>query len=245
MDEYNKILTLTDSEDVQLSQSFKDLLHTHLVLGQTRWVCRHGTLSEGHDKITPSHRYYQAIKEMWYIGQSMQNLKANAKLYRADILDAEEKLADPDIKESDKLRAEAKKLQAETNLVDALIGVEDKTRMLDEYNKVRLELKDEVEARYPQGIEQAEPDNWKALLDYRMLRGVNPNNHERVENIPLPPEEKLLASQQWGRYDAAAAMLAGSGKTDFKSLEGLKNTIKNIAVTTQNKRLIDARKKGK
>src|SRR5882672_8198100 len=93
MDPYSKILELSSDSKIELAQSFKDKLHTHLVLGQTRHVCRYGTLSDGHEKITPSQRYYQSIKEMYYLSSNMRNQKAMAMVAQADLMDAEAELS--------------------------------------------------------------------------------------------------------------------------------------------------------
>lgn len=204
MTEFTKILKLANDEKVELAESFKETLGKELVLGMTRYVCRYGTLSDGHEKITDAQRYYQAIKEMWSIQEGVNMAKANAMFAEADLRDAQVELKKAK-KKSDKLRAEAKILISQQRLLSLLVSVEDSVRQLDEFNKVRLELMPIVRAQYPKGIEQAEPDNWKAVAEYRMLKqqvpGVAP---ERLDNIPMPPEEKSKLGLAYHRMDAIA-----------------------------------------
>lgn len=205
MNEYDKLLKLTDDSKVELASGFKDLLHTHLVLGQTRYMCRYGTLSEGHEKITPSQRYYAAIKESYIIAGHIRAQRASAMLAQADLLDAQEGL-ECSKKASDKLRYEAKCLQAKERLLGALTTVEDQMRMLDEYNRIRLELAPEVETKYPKGIEQAEEDNWKALVHYRNGLSVV-SGPQSMQNIPLEPTVKAKLGFEINRPDMLSQLL--------------------------------------
>lgn len=202
MKEYEKLLKLTEDSTVELATSFKDLLHKKLALGQTRYVCRYGTLSDGHEKITDAQRYFQAIKEMYYLGNNIRSMKAQAMLAHADLMDAQKKLKWAWTRAA-KLRAEANIIQAQDRMVSALVTVEDQMRMLDEYNQIRQELEPIVEHQYPEGIEQAEPDNWKAVARYRLMKN---SRGERLDNIPLPPEEKARIGIENGRFDAAAPL---------------------------------------
>jgi len=206
MTEYEKILKLTDSNLVQLGTEFKNHLHTHLQLGQSRWVCRYGTLSDGHEKITSAQRYYQAIKEIYFLSRNISQQKALAMLAQADLMDAEIGLGQitspPDV-----LRLKAKLLQAQEKLISSLVTIEDQMRMVDEYNKVRLELKDEVERKYPEGIEQAEQDNWEAVYKYRIFKSQTPGLiRESTSNVPLPPEVKAQLGVECNRHDSMAPL---------------------------------------
>lgn len=207
MEAFKKILSLSADDKITLGDGFKDLLHTHLVLGQTRWVCRYGTLSDGHEKITPSQRYYQSIKEMYFLAQNIKNTKAQALIAQADHMDAKASL-ELSAKESDKLRAEASMMTAENRLMGCLVTIEDQLRMMDEYNKIRLELKPQVESQYPEGIEQAEKDNWLAVYKYRMYKSQTPGlAKELTSNIPLPQVLKAEIGSKWGRFDSVAPLV--------------------------------------
>lgn len=195
-DIYSKLLELTSDNTVQLASSFKELLGKELVLGQTRHMCRYGTLSDGHEKITEAQRYYQALREMHNLAANMRSVRAQAMVAQADVLEWEQKLKDA-YTAPDKLRFEGKLLLAKEQLLFLLTTVEDQTRMLDEYNKVRLELGPAVRAKYPEGIEQAEADNWKAVFEYRALKG---DGH--VQNIPLSPMDKAKLGVQYGNAEA-------------------------------------------
>jgi len=247
MDEFKKLVELADSPEIKLSQDFKNLLHTHLVLGQTRHVCRHGTLSEGHDKITPAQRYYQAMKEMYYLSGAIQDFKAAGMEAQADLLDAEGELkyllADEENRTADILRAEAKLLRAQRAIVDNLVSVEDRMRMVDEYNKVRLELKDYVESKYPEGIEQAEMDNWTAVHKWKALRQKATGTIERVTNICLPPEVKALEGIKMGKLDSAAALLAANDVGHLVTTAEVVDKVLELTDKSEHGRLTDENKK--
>jgi len=209
MDFLEKIERLTNNEDIKLAGELRDLLNTELVLTQTRYVCRYGTLSDGHEKITDAQRYYQAIRELYNIRGSIMSNKALALEAQADLLDAREM---PNTTEAEKLRKKAAILKADEELLRLLVTIEDLTRMLDEYNKVRLELMPIVRAKYPNGIEEAEPDNWEAVYNYRMIREKNPRlAAERVDNVPLPPDKKAELGFKSQRIDALAPKIIREG----------------------------------
>lgn len=204
MDVYDKILKLSESELVQLSQDFKNEINKNLHLGHSRYLVRYGVLSDGHDRVTPAQRYFASIKEMWMAGNSVNNERVRAMNAQADLMDAKEDLENA-WKASDQLRAKAKILQAETQLTSALVNIEDLTRQLDEFNKVRLELKASVEAQYPEGVEQAELDNWMSVAKLKFIRQRS-TGPERFTNVPLPPERKAELGYEMGRFDMIAPL---------------------------------------
>jgi len=197
MNDYEKLVKLTEDSRVGLGERLKELLHTHLVLGQTRYVCRYGTLSDGHEKITEAQRYYQAIKELYTISCNIKSQRVLSMEAQADLMDAEERLQSAK-KPSEKLRAEAAVMQANNRLMGALINVEDQMRMVDEYTKVITELAPIVEAKYPTGIEQAEEDNWKAVAEYRARRQAMGHN-DNIHFVPLSPQAKAEVGLDYGR----------------------------------------------
>ena len=71
MNEFEKILEMAEDERIKLAEGFKGLLHTELMFGQSMYLCRYGTLSDGHEKFTDAQKYYQAIREMWILGQPL------------------------------------------------------------------------------------------------------------------------------------------------------------------------------
>lgn len=206
--EYEKILEIAESGNVELALSFKEEINKKLALGMTRYVCRYGTLSDGHEKLTDAQKYFQAIKEMWSLGTSMSFQKVSAMKAQADLLDAEDSLKESK-KESDILRAKARILEAKNALTVSLVNIQDLERQLDEFNKVRLELAPVVEAMYPEGIEQAEEDSWKAVFEYRAMKGDH-----KVQNIPLRTEIKAELGLNTGNIEAIAP-LAFSNKESF------------------------------
>ena len=87
--------------------------------------------------------------------------------------------------------------------------------MFDEYNKIRLELKDKVEAQYPLGIEQAEKDSWNAVYEYRMIKGQQ-GIFQQTDNIPMPPENKAELGIKYKRFDSIAPMMI---KENLKTID--------------------------
>lgn len=213
-DIYDKLLEKTNSETVQLAGSFKELIGKELVLGQTRYQCRYGTLSDGHEKLTDSQRYYQAIREMHYIASNMRTVRAQVMICQGNIMGYEKSL---EVARREKdlpniLRNEGLLLLEKEKQLQFLITVEDQTRMIDEYNNIRLELQDKVRATYPLGIEQAEEDHGKAIFEYRAMKG-----DQRVANIPLPPEVKAQLGIKFSNVEAMAPLAL----TDNKKFEQL------------------------
>ena len=215
MEEFNKILALSNDETVELASSFKELLHKELTLGMTRYVCRYGTLSDSFDKLTDSQRYYQSIREMYNRANEISMQKVASMEAQADLIDAEELLEKAETK-SQKLRAEAKVLKAKNALRSSLVMIEDIMRQLDEFNKVRLELQDKVRAQYPEGIEQAESDNWKAVAKYKIAR-QNVGHNEMLNHIPLPMEEKARLGVMYNKPELAFWM-AQQKENDFHKI---------------------------
>lgn len=205
MDIFKEIEKLTDSDTVELAQSFKDEINKKLVLGHSRHVVRYGVLSDGHECITDAQKYFQAIREMWGYSNSIKQEKVRAMRAHADLIDAQEAQKKAK-KRSEKIRAEADLLEAHTALTNALVYINDLSRQLDEFNKVRQELEASVMAKYPGGVEQAELDNWKAVYDYRMIKDRASGHSERVDNIPLPAEVKAELGYYTGRFDAIAPL---------------------------------------
>lgn len=205
MPEFEKVLELTSDSKVELSKNFKELLHKELCLGMTRYVCRYGTLGEGHEKILDSQRYYQAIREAYGLSLNMPIFKAQAMEAQADILDAQEELITA-IKESAKLRLQAKLELAQGRLLSALTSAEDQMRQLDEFTKVINELQPSVRAKYPLGIEQAEQDHWEAIARYRIEKEQKQQfSRISLDNIPLEPEYKAKLGYVNNRKDMAVA----------------------------------------
>lgn len=192
--DYDKILELAEDNKVKLGLEFRKEIGKSLALGMTRYVCINGTLSDGHEKITDAQRYYQSVKEMYGLSNEITNQKINAMEAQADLMDAQIEFENAHAKNLDGgaarlLRAEAKILRAKSRLTNCLVSIEDSTRCLKAFNDVRLELKDKVEARYPEGIEQAEPDNWMAVAQYRALRQKS-GHREMIQHVPLDPVTK-------------------------------------------------------
>lgn len=201
MNEFDKLISLTEDDRVELGASFKELLNTWLHLGMSRFVCRNGTLSDGHEKLTSAQRYAQAIREMYTLANSIRMQKANAMEARADILDAESDLKEANT-EPQKLRAQAALMRAQEKLTTALVSVEDQLRQLDEFNAVRCELESDVLSKY-KSIEDAELDNWRAVAKYRgMKRQLGYVEH--LTHVPLPKEEKAKLGLEIGNPELVA-----------------------------------------
>lgn len=218
MSNFLEIKELATADIVRDSTAFADtMLHKWLTLGQTRYVCRYGTLSDGHEKLTDAQKYASAIKEMYFLAQNMESMHSDAMEYNADLLEAEEMLHKSDINTPAYFRALAKKLRAERRIKTNLITIKDQFRMLDEYNKIRLELKPKVEDKYA-SIEDAEFDNWKAVAEYRMLKQDGTGQLERLDNIPMSEIEKAKLGYDYKRADAMAPLII-SNQQEFNLLE--------------------------
>lgn len=214
INEYDKIVSLTESDHVKLGDSFR--VHPWLQLGMSRYVCRNGTLSEGHEKLTDAQIYAQAIREMYNLASNIKMQKAQAMEAQADLMDAEEGLEKAE-KPSEKLRAEARLIQTRQRMINSLVNIEDQMRMLDEFNNVRQELEPIVTSKY-KSIEDAEPDNWAAVLKYRVDKN-RMNDKSFVCHVPLPMEEKAKLAL---KYDApeAAVWLACAKEKEINELFG-------------------------
>lgn len=208
MDAYSELLALTDSGVIQEGTDLpKVQLHKWLVLGQTEYVCKYGTLSDGHEKLTAAQRYSQALKEWYYLALNVRSQRSLAKRAQADLLEALDR-KDGAIKVTDKLRAEADVEDAETRLLTALSTVQDQMRMIKVYAEEAAKLREQVETRYPGGIEEAEPDNWEAVARYRLTKEQTQGMaRERLDNVPLPPEKKAEIGYEAHRVDAIAPLL--------------------------------------
>lgn len=198
MKEFNDLLQLIESDTVKYGVNLPSELHTKLCLGQTRYVCRNGTLSEGHEKITDAQKYYQSFREIYYLSINITEQRTIAMEAQADYLDAESMSEET---ESKKLRKQAKMIRAKSAVTRALVTVQDQLRMLDEYNQVRLELAPAIEKKYPLGIEQAEFDNWMAVAKYRHMQ------KKEMTSVPLPMEVKAELGIYMGRPDMQAALM--------------------------------------
>lgn len=214
MQDFDKILTLTADEKVELGRSFKELLNKELMLGMSRYQCRYGTLSDGHERITDAQRYYAAVKEMWVRACAVAEFKAEALEAQAELLDAQEHKdrCNQYTKQSDKYRADARLMKAQNRLRGILVNIEDTMRQLDEFNRVRLELQDTVRAKYPEGIEQAELDNWKAVAQYRAFLENSTGQPQMLRHVPLPTEEKAALGVAFGKPELAAWQAVADSK---------------------------------
>lgn len=217
--EFDKILQIANSDVVNKGIDLpKVYLHKWLVLGQTEHVCKYGTLSDGHEKITASQRYAQALKEWYYLSVNIRSQRSIAKRAQADLLDAQDELKQAETAQ-DILRAEADLDDAQTRLLSSLVSIEDQMRMVRVYEAEAKSLSGLVEGQYPEGIEQAEEDNWKAVLEYRMMKErVQGMARESTSNIPLSPQTKAELGYKHGRLDAVAP-LAISAPTECLKLE--------------------------
>lgn len=216
LEPFDKIQEVARQENVQLGESFKDLINKELCLGMTRHVVRHGTLGPGFEKLTPAQRYYQCIREVYTYSDSIKTMAAKALEYKADLIDAEEEFKAAE-KESEKLRAESKKLLAENNLINAYLSVQDNSRILDELVKIYKELQPIVREKYPEGIEQAEPDNWKTVAKYRYYRAQQKDAVDMM-SIPLSQEELGKLGYEMQRLDLMAPLIV----TDEEKMHKIK-----------------------
>jgi len=210
--DFEKLFAVTSDARIELGDEIRNLLNTELCLGMTRWVCRHGTLGEGFEKLTDSQKYYQAIREVYTRAVELKRTKAMAKKSYAEYLESQVELGLA-TDEITKLKAESKVELAEIQAFDLLVHAEDTLRQLDEFNKVRLELQDKVRAQYPEGIEQAEHDNWSAVMKYRIVKAMNPGNGPQdFASVPLPLKDKFVIGNEIQRSDLTAPLAISEEK---------------------------------
>jgi hypothetical protein len=182
MKDIEQLNKLIEDDKVKYGINLPKDLGKKFVLGHTKYAVRYGILSDGHEKITDAQRYFQANKEMYVRACSIVQHRANAMQYQADYLDAIEM---PENTESERLRKEAKLLVSKNAVTRSLVEVQGLMSELEELDSVRRELEPIVMTRYPEGIEQAELDNWVAIAKYRQIKG-----EKRRDNLILPPEVK-------------------------------------------------------
>lgn len=201
MNDFNKILEIANDKTVKLSNEFKELLGTELHLGMSNYVCKKGTLSDGFEKILPSQRYYQSIKEMWSYGNNIRETEATAMQAQAQLqlYTFLNRLFGwiPILS----LFIKSKLMMATQRLTNLLVTIEDQVRILKAFNDVRIELQPEVRSKY-KSIEEAEPDHWDAVLKYRIAR-QKLGKQEFLNHVPGTPEEKALMGLAYGAPEAA------------------------------------------
>lgn len=207
MSDYDKLLKLIDDERVQAGLSLNNDIGVTFTLGQTRHVWRYGTLSDGHEKLTASQRFYQANREIYNVANNIEDSRYSAMEAKADLIDAETALGGA-ITEADKLRYSAASGKAKARLRRALEQAQDAVRGLDELCKVRAELAPAVMAQYPEGVEQAEPDNWRAVAEYRLAKAQTPGLPPAIlDSVPMSPQAKAELGVKYGRIDAIAPLM--------------------------------------
>lgn len=216
MNEFDKIVEIGSSDEVKLAGSFRDLLHTELMFGMSSYVCRYGTLGEGFENVTPARRYYAAIRESYTRYEAISEAECRAMEQHADLLDAIEVNARISWESSkqDTLRAGATLRRSKAKLAATLVLAEDNRRQLQAFLDVVAELQPEIRAKYPLGIEQAEPDNWRAVAKFRSLSQQIKCKDMNLEHIPMPMEEKAALSVELGEPMLAAWMLTEKNMSD-------------------------------
>jgi hypothetical protein len=190
----------------------------------TKYVCRYGTLSDGHDKITESQIYYQAIREAYQRAQTMRDYKCVALESQADQMDALN-LLEQSVNKSDKLRAEAKLIRATASLQNSLVQAEDCKRQMDEFLLVVSELQESIRAKYPNGIEQAEPDNWKAVAEYKAAMQEITGISQHLNHLPMPQKIKASLGIDLGKPEMVAWYATEKKLTD-RSPDGISASLK-------------------
>ncbi len=207
MSDYETLVNLIGDERIDAGLAQNKDIGFKFALGMTRYVWRYGCLSDGHERITDAQRYFAANRELYSVSNSLEDQRFNAMIAKADLLDAETKLSAA-VTESDKLRAAAAIGSAKSHIRRALDNCQDLLRGLDELCKIKNELEPSVMAQYPDGIEQAEPDNWEAVARYRLEKEKVPGMaRQQLDSVPMPPERKALLGYATGRMDCIAPLM--------------------------------------
>jgi len=200
MSDFDKILEIADDKTLKLTGEIKELLGTELYLGMSNYVCEHGTLSEGFEKITDAQRYYQSVKECYSYGDSIMETKAQAMKAQANFQFYKIMHTLFGWMPIVGLYTKSNLMTSTNRIKGLLIMIEDQLRIFKAFNKVREELMPKVRAKY-NNIEEAEEDNWKAVLKYRMAR-QKMGKSEFLSHVPFPKEEKAKLGIQYGAPEA-------------------------------------------
>lgn len=226
MSDFTHLIELTGSKDGGLLEEFRTLLGKEFTLGMSRYVCRYGTLSESFEKLTDSQKFYQATKEAYVRVCEMKRMHSRAKKSYADFLDAKVAL-EKATTESERLRAEANLEDAELSAYELLMSAKDTERQLDEFLKIRSELANKVRTKYPEGLEQAEPDDWRRVGEYRILRQSVTKSDTDARSVPLSQESKQDLALIFNRKDLLAekAVTDPEGFNKLMEIRGLPNEL--------------------
>lgn len=200
MSDFDKILELADDKTLKLTSEIKELLGTELYLGMSNYVCENGTLSEGFEKITDSQRYYQAVKECYSYGESIMETKASSLKAQANFQYYTLMHTFFGWLPIVGLYTKSNVMTATNRIKNLLITIEDQLRIFKAFNKVRVELMPKVRAQY-KNIEEAEPDNWNAVLKYRMAR-QKLGKPEFLNHVPGTKEDKAKLGIKYGAPEA-------------------------------------------
>lgn len=212
MKHFHDIMEITKSGVPELSDEFKKLINKELALGMTDFVCEHGTLSEGFDKITDSQKYYQAVKESYVRKCELVRIKCSAKKAYADFLDATEKLKTAK-NDAEALRFQAELELAELGVFELNVQAADTERQLKAFERIKAKLGPDVKATYPDGIESAELDNWRVVAEFKALKQSSTGKLEDLTVIPLPLDEKAKLGMQLAHGEMAIAEVLRNKKT--------------------------------
>lgn len=202
MDFLETITEIKDRPNVQEGLNLLEEVNKKLVLGQTKYMCKHGTLSDGHDYYSNAQRYFQAIREAYRVSTNIHESYCAAMEAQANRIDAQEAWNVAKTPQ-ECLRAEAKFKRAEAQLKELTLNVQNRIKMLEAYQEVIHELGPEMDERYPEGIEQAQEDLWSDLFVGKMLKDPK----ARIDNIPLDPVTKAKLGLKWNRWDSAAQLV--------------------------------------
>lgn len=204
LSDFDEIVRLAGDDLVKMGKNYQQQIGKKLRLGHTSYVIEHDMLGEGHQHFTPAGKYFQAIREVYSRAHTMEQKEAQAMEHQADLQDAYIAL-DEAKTDQDKLRAKAKIKRYSSSLKDMLIQMQDIRMEMQCLNRIIKRHEEEVEKKYNGDIELAQPDIWKAKMRYRLELG------ERVNNIPMPIEEKAKLQAPFARKEAFGVAQAEIG----------------------------------
>lgn len=241
---FEEITSYTQGPTARLNKDIEKLFDTELSLGMTRYECRYGTLSDGHDHVGID-RYYQSLKEIWVRTMEMDRVDALAKQHEASL-----EIAKIWLKIASFLRfrpfllwALAKVQMAENSLLECLVHSKTLHKNVSEFNKVRLELQDEARRRFPGGIEQAQPEIHRERAELRAKRKALGYN-EHLHHVPLDPHAKAELGLKYNAPELTM-YLEAENRAEVAALGGVPQymalrdeTIKKVAGKTKTKKNI-------
>ena len=200
MSDFTTVKDISNSKEAVLSRGLEDLLNKELQFGMSSYVIKNGSLSDGFEFLDDPARFYQSMRMMYQIADSIEEQEIGAMEAEADLIDAK-KLLSLSTCESETLRAEAKIKRARARLRNMRVQTIDLQRHLKAFCEVYEELAPIVRGKY-KNIEEYEPERWEKVLRFRIDKRNTGLYQENLCHVPLDPVTKAKIGIETGSKDA-------------------------------------------